>query len=265
MQKTILNVTAFVSMLCLIPVLAHALPRKSTEINCGVFTKDALPKAVYQTDPEAIERFHLITKEVRSSYHAILFLGDSLTQKWDPSIWDRYFAARGALNEGVNGDRTEHLLWRLEHGNLDGPTPKAIVLLIGTNDIGRNRLAAVTAEDIRAILMILRSRFPTARILLLGVLPRSELPGSRRRRQVSDVNHLIRKCGDGVHIFYADVGDALLDRDGRLTRKISPDGVHLSRRGYALLAARLERELDTILVKREKARRPSGKSLQSLK
>jgi lysophospholipase L1-like esterase len=208
-----------------------------------------MPPPTPQNDPEAVARFQLINREIATAPHAILFLGDSLTQKWDPAIWRQSFARRGALNAGINGDRTEHLYWRLEHGNLNlkGKPPQAVVLLIGTNDIGRNRSPEIIAEGIREILELLRSHFPAARLLLLGVLPRSESPVSRRRYQVHEVNRLIQHCADNRHIFYVDVGDALLDPNRRLTHMISPDGVHLSKAGYALLAARLDPELDHLL------------------
>ncbi|HJU19392.1 MAG TPA: GDSL-type esterase/lipase family protein [Stellaceae bacterium] len=218
------------------------------QLKCRPFTNVVLPTARQQTDPEAVERFRQIIQEVRSGSHNILFLGDSLTRKWDPAIWNRDFAPRGALNAGVNGDRTEHLLWRLDHGDLDGQHPQAVVLLIGTNDIGRNRPPEVIAEGIRDILGLLRSRLPAARILLLGVLPRNESPFSRRRDQVREVNRRIRMCADNEHIFYDNVGKVLLDRTGRLTRTISPDGVHLSKDGYFLLTARLELALRPILT-----------------
>lgn len=232
-------------------VLGGTDPDGTVQLKCRPFTTATPEKPVPQSDPLAIERFHTINQEVRSGPHTILFLGDSLTQKWDPSVWDRYFGARGGLNAGVNGDRTEHLLWRLENGNLDGTAPALVVLMIGTNDIGRNRPADMVAEGVRRILQVLRGGVPTSRILLLGILPRSEAANSRRRRQVAEVNRLIETCADREHIFYADFGDKLLDPkgdpEGRLTRAVSPDGVHLSRRGYTLLAAPLAAELDKIL------------------
>jgi lysophospholipase L1-like esterase len=221
-----------------------------SRLKCGPFTNEMLPVPTPQSDPEAVARFQLVNREVATAPHTILFLGDSLTRKWDPAIWQQDFARRGALNAGINGDRTEHLRWRLEHGNLNfnGRPPQAVVLLIGTNDIGRNRSPEIIAESIREILKLLRSRLPAARILLLGVLPRSESPVSRRRYQVREVNRLIQSCADNRHIFYADAGkDALLDPSGRLPRAISPDGVHLSRAGYVRLAARLDPELDHVL------------------
>lgn len=217
-------------------------------LRCRAFTEAPLPRPAEQTEPRRVARFRRINQEVEAGSHSVLFLGDSITQKWDREIWHRYFAPLDALNLGVNGDRTEHLLWRLKHGNLDRQHPEAVVLLIGTNDIGRNRPAALIADGIRANLRLLRTRLPTAGILLLGVLPRSESPLSRRRRQVHDVNALIRACADNQHVWYADFGSVLLDPKGRLTRKVSLDGVHLTRRGYSLFSVPLAAKLEKILA-----------------
>src|SRR6266581_2807559 len=84
------------------------------QLRCAPFSQAGIPRAALQTDPEAIERFQLINREANSGPHMVVFLGDSLIQKWDRSVWERYFAPLGSLNAGVNGDRTEHLLWRIE-------------------------------------------------------------------------------------------------------------------------------------------------------
>jgi lysophospholipase L1-like esterase len=210
-------------------------------VHCGFFANALQPAP--QTDPAAIERFQEINREAGARSHTVVFLGDSLTRKWDPSVWDQHFARLDALNAGVNGDRTEHLLWRVEHGNVQGQNPELVVLLIGTNDIGRNRPSQVIAEGVREILIALRAQLPATRILLLGVLPRSESSSSERRQQVKTLNQLIQNCADHQHVFYADIGGALLDNVARLARDISPDGVHLSEHGYRLLTARLEQEL----------------------
>jgi beta-glucosidase len=225
-----------------------AAGQSQPQLRCNPFANPI--EAAPQTDPEAVQRFETINHEAQASLHAVVFLGDSLTQKWDRSVWDQNFARLRPLNAGVNGDRTENLLWRIEHGNVDGQRPNLLVLLIGTSDIGRNRPAPAIAQGVREMLVALRSRLPEARILLLGVLPRSESPASHRRRQVTEVNQLIRSCADHQNIFYANVGDALLDTTGRLSRQVSPDGVHLSERGYALLTNRLEQELGRLLPKR---------------
>lgn len=249
MRWSVASVVLLGMALAFVPgtALASANTDVSAQLACGPFTKAAPPPPTPQTGPEAIARFQQIKKEIEAGPHAILFLGDSLTQKWDQTIWQQDATFRGALNAGVNGDRTENLLWRLQHGNLYRQHPDAVVLLIGTNDIGRNRSPEVVAESIRDILERLRVHLPGARLLLLGVLPRNESPFSRRRDQVRAVNRLIRQCGDDEHVFYVDVSTALLDSEGRLTRAISPDGVHLSSLGYARLTGRLDMELHRIL------------------
>jgi beta-glucosidase len=227
--------------------VGRSVDASPSQVICGVFADTGVPKPVPQTDPEAVQRFEVINTNTRASPHGVVFLGDSLIQKWDHSEWEQNFVTIGALNAGVNGDRTENLLWRIEHGNLDGQQPALVVLLIGTNDIGRNRSARIIAEGVREILLDLRARLPKARILLLGILPRGESPGSRRRLQVFEVNQLIRTCADRESVFYADIGGSLLDRSGHLTREISPDGVHLSERGYERLTDRLMLEINKLI------------------
>jgi beta-glucosidase len=155
---------------------------------------------------------------------------------------------RGVLNAGISGDFTDHILWRLDHGNLAGPPPKAVVLLIGTNDLAAHRSPELTADGIRANLVLLRERLPESRILLLGLLPREQFPDAPLRWAVAQVNRLIRDCADGEHIVYAEIGDPLLDSDGQLSVAVSPDWLHFSERGYALLAAGLEPVLDRVLA-----------------
>jgi beta-glucosidase len=195
----------------------------------------------------ALERAKWINQAIKFSPYSILFFGDSLTEGWDAAVWEKSLAPRGALNAGVSGDRTDNLLWRLQNGNLAGPAPQAVVLLIGTNDLAYGRSPALTADGIRANLEALRQRFPATTILLLGLLPREEASTAPLRVAATMVNHLIRACADGEHIVYADIGDVLLDGDGRLTTAVSPDGLHFTARGYSLLASRLEPELDRLL------------------
>ncbi len=213
---------------------------------CGPFTHEQLPAPVPSPYPSAIERAKSINQAVKSSLYPILFFGDSLTEGWDAAVWEKSLAPRGALNAGASGDRTDNLLWRLQNGNLAGSPPQAAVLLIGTNDLAYGRSPALTADGIRAVLGELRQHFPTASILLLGLLPREESPSAPLRVATTKVNLLIRDCADGKHIVYADIGDVLLEQDGRLAPVISPDALHFSARGYSLLAPRLERELERL-------------------
>ena len=216
-------------------------------LQCGPFAHEKFPAPVPSPYSSALERVKHINQAVKSTRYSIIFLGDSLTEGWDAVVWERTLASRGALNAGVSGDRTDHLLWRLRNGNLAGSPPKAVVLLIGTNDLAYGRSPALTADGIRANLDELQQHFPDTRMLLLGLLPREASPTARLRVETTKVNRLIRDCADGQHVFFADIGDVLLDGNGQLTVAISPDGLHFTARGYWLLASRLDPELDRLL------------------
>ena len=215
-----------------------------TALRCGPFTEDMLAAPEPHEANWPVQRFESINTAVETQPHRVLFLGDSLTEGFDLEVWRQHMAPRGVLNAGISGDRTEHLLWRLQHGNLAGPPPKAVVLLIGTNDIGHGRSPAAAAEGIRANLQYLRRHLPGTRILLLGLWPRSESPDDRLRRDTVAVNRLIQRCGDNGAVVYADIGGELLDPEGRLTPAISPDGLHFSALGYARLAPKLDALID---------------------
>lgn len=221
-----------------------------TTIPCGPFTQDRIASPEPREAAPAVARFDRIKTAVGTEPYRALFLGDSLTERFDPQVWRKHMTPRGVLNSGVNGDRTEHMLWRLKHGNLAGPPPAAVIVLIGTNDLGHGRPPEQAAEGIRANLLYLRQQLPNARILLLGLLPRSASPEAGLRRKVAAVNSLIRSCGDDRVIVYADIGGVLLDRKGRLPPNIAPDQLHFSRQGYELLAPRLDALIDTVLSRR---------------
>ena len=202
-------------------------------VSCGHFSKASVADPAPREDQHSLERLASINASVKAQQNSVLFLGDSITERWTPEIWQRYFTPRKILNAGIDGDRTEHLFWRLDHGNLDGPTSRLIILLIGTNDLGHGRPPTVAAEGIRADLVHLRNRLPRTRILLLGLTPRSD----RFHRKVMDVNKLIATCNGGW-VTYRDIGNGLLDK-GRPAKETLLDGVHFTSRGYDFLTARL--------------------------
>jgi beta-glucosidase len=219
---------------------------------CDHFTQDVLPNPEPREHPLPVRRAEQINAAIKSQPYRVLFFGDSLTERFEmndaPELWRDHMAPRGVLNAGVNGDRTEHLRWRLAHGNLDGRKPQAVVVLIGTNDIGHGRPPDVTAEGIRAVVADLRERLPDVPILLLGLLPRGGSPDARLRQGVEAVNRLIRRCGDDSTIFYRDIGGALLDPQGQLTRVVAPDLLHFSAVGYARLVRQLDPAIDALLA-----------------
>jgi lysophospholipase L1-like esterase len=227
--------------------------RAQDTLRCGPFTTDVLAAPEPREAHWPVQRFEKINAAVKTQPYRVLFLGDSITERFPtdaPEVWRDHMEPRGVLDAGVSGDRTEHLLWRLEHGNLDGPAPAAVVVLIGTNDLGHGRMPEIAAEGIRANLRYLRQRLPAARILLLGLWPREEAPDARLRRGTVAVNQLVRSCGGDSAVVYADIGGVLLDPEGRLTPEISPDRLHFTALGYARLAPRLDALIDGLVAGR---------------
>src|ERR1051325_3895365 len=224
--------------------------RAEPTLACGHFTQDPLPPPKPRETASAKKRFEEINAAVRTQSYRVIFFGDSLTERfetWDaPQLWQQHMAARSVLNAGVSGDLTEHLRWRLHNGNLDGPPPEGIVLLIGTNDLGLGRSADDTAEGIRANLLRLREKVPGAPILLLALWPRGGDPDSKFRAPIREVNNLIRSCGDNRGVIYADIGGVLLESDGRLSKAISPDLLHFNRTGYERLVPKLDQLIDSL-------------------
>jgi lysophospholipase L1-like esterase len=175
----------------------------------------------------------------------LLFLGDSITQGWnDNETWKRYYGARKAANFGLGGDHTQHLLWRIQNGAIEGLNPKVVVLLIGTNNIGANTPEEI-AVGIKAIVKTLRAKLPHSKLLLLGVLPRGvyrdkSLKEDKLDPRPAQINVLIQSLDDGTMIRYLDIGSAFLNDAGQPAKAWMPDFLHLSPEGYRRWADAME-------------------------
>jgi lysophospholipase L1-like esterase len=169
----------------------------------------------------------------------LLFLGDSITDGWrggGKAVWEKNYAQLKAANFGIGGDRTEHLLWRLQNGELDGIKPKLAVLMIGTNNLGANKDEEI-AEGIRAIVADLHERTPATRLLLLGIFPRGMKADDSARGRIQHINSIIAKLDDdGRTIKYLDIGNKFLEADGTLPKSVMPDGLHPNANGYEIWA-----------------------------
>lgn len=181
----------------------------------------------------------------------LVLLGDSITQGWETA--GRKQAALlaghvgGVLNLGYSGDRTEHLLWRLEHGELDGIRPRAVALLIGTNNTGHcpKRPAAETAAAVGRIVGRLRTKVPDAVIVLHAIFPRGPADGSLRRIN-EEINTLIRPLADGRTVIWLDLRRDFLDGSGNIPGALMPDGLHPADPGYVLWREALCRTFDRL-------------------
>ncbi|MBX9658958.1 MAG: acetylglucosamine-6-sulfatase [Nitrospiraceae bacterium] len=188
---------------------------------------------------------------VRQGPVDLLMIGDSITQGWNDEgrrVWERYYAHRRAVNLGFNSDRTEQVLWRLQHGEIDGIHPKVAVVMIGTNNSGtRNDPPEETAAGVEAIVTLLRAKLPETKILLLGIFPRGATATDSLRRLNRAINDRLRGLADGQHVHYLDLGHLFLDRDGRLKRDLMPDLLHPNEQGYQVWAEGMEAQLKVLL------------------
>lgn len=198
------------------------------------------------------QRHQKINDRAKQGDVDLIFIGDSITQGWesDPGkdVWQKFYGSRKAMNAGIGGDRTQHVLWRLEHGNIDGIKPKLAVVMIGTNNSGADSPQDIAA-GITAIVEKLREKLPGTKILLLGVFPRGP-NGEDEKRQVNvATNNIIKSLDDGKKVFYLDISDEFLGDDGKLSKQIMPDLLHLSTRGYEIWAEAIEPKVSELLGK----------------
>jgi len=188
----------------------------------------------------------------------VVFIGDSITHFWESygaNQLEKYFSegALKMLNLGYGGDRTEHLLWRLdEGGELDGYAAKCILLMIGTNNTGHFPVAqeppADTILGIRAILRLIRQKQPDAAIVLTAIFPRGRDVNDSARRRNETVNREIRSFADGKHIFWCDFNEQFLTRDGLLSPAIFPDRLHPADKGYEIWYSAVKPYIDYALA-----------------
>lgn len=182
---------------------------------------------------------------------ALVFIGDSITHGWEKEgakIWEREYARYHALDLGFSGDRTENVLWRLQHGEVDGIAPKVAVLMFGTNNTGhRLEDPATTAAGIKRNIDELQKRLLNTKILLLAIFPREESPTGKQRRINDDVNGRIARYADGRKVFFLDINSAFLQPDGTLSKDIMPDLLHPNEKGYQIWADAMRPELQRLL------------------
>jgi lysophospholipase L1-like esterase len=179
----------------------------------------------------------------------LVFLGDSITAGWgrQQPIWDKAFGTYKPANFGIGGDRTQHVLWRIKNGELDVIKPKAIVLMIGTNNSATDSAEGIS-KGITAIVETIRSKQPQAKLLLLAVFPRGEKRSPNPQRdKLKEVNATIAKLDDGKHIHFLDIGEKFLQPDGSLSKEIMPDFLHLSPAGYQIWADAISEKLAALM------------------
>ena len=182
----------------------------------------------------------------------LLMVGDSITHNFESvgaKVWKKYFEPLKAINLGFGGDRTNHVLWRLNHLPQLKKAPKAAVVLIGTNNIcwGSDK-PKQAAAGVQAVARKLSDLYPEMKILVLGVFPRRRKLDHPHRKQINELNSYLPELLKGMeNVTLLDIGPAFLDEKGFLPKEIVPDTTHPNEKGYEIWAKAIEPELKKIL------------------
>ena len=245
----LLSLTAFAQTNTYLPVATNA----PAVVAAPLFNTATNP---VPRDPKWVLRHESFLRDVSNAAAVeLVFLGDSITDGWrtrGSNVWNQIYAPRHAVNLGIGGDRTEHVLWRIQQGELDGIHPKALVLMIGTNNSGKEKSGKLRnttpeiIEGVQVIVAAIRAKLPDTKILLLGIFPRGTLD-AEQRAQVALINTVIAKLDDGKSVKYLDIGSQFLEADGTLPKSIMPDLLHPNERGYQIWSDAMEPSLAQLL------------------
>jgi lysophospholipase L1-like esterase len=222
------------------PLVAHIGPEQS-DMPAPKLRGDG------QIDPSFVESHESFLKRGKEGTIGVLFIGDSITHRWldTQDLWEKYYGQYDPADFGIEGDKTQHVLWRFDKGELDGIHPKVVVLMIGTNNMS-DPAEAIVQGDAKIVSEIHR-RLPDTKLLLLGIFPRGAKPDDAVRAKVKGINAELSKLDDGDKTRYLDIGDKFLDASGEITKEIMPDALHPSHQGYQIWADAMQPLLDEMM------------------
>ena len=185
----------------------------------------------------------------------VAFVGDSITARWrGGENWEKHWGSYRAVNMGIGGDQTQHVLWRLQNGGLDDYKAKLFVVMIGTNNMwGRNSDPAHAAAGVKAVIDLIQAKQPQAKILLMSILPLGEKPNPGRETRAA-VNELISKYQGGA-VQYIDISAKFLEPDGTISKEVMHDFLHLAPKGYDIWAEAIADKVKEIVGKTPSARK----------
>ncbi len=252
-MKITLQVAAALSLLAVVAPLRAQAPAARVDASAPVVKAgpDGQPNAAF------IKMHESFLARGKAGPIGVLFLGDSITAGWTPAngsrahIWDTYFGKMQPANFGIGGDQTQHVIWRIANGELDGISPKVVVLMLGTNNTGPapggHTAAEIAAAD-KKIVQLIREK-TGAKVLLLAVFPRGArkdqqgviqdsaiTDAARRTEIINAVNRELAKLDDGKNVRYLDINHVFLGQDGKIPFSIMPDQLHPNTAGYQLWA-----------------------------
>ncbi|GIO16302.1 hypothetical protein J19TS2_58570 [Cohnella xylanilytica] len=220
------------------------MTKPSDAVNTAVIPVSKLEEDSY----DWWERHEQVLRIQKELDPEVVLIGDSITHFWggepwsdnvhgERIAWNSVFAPYRVLNMGFGWDRTQNVLWRLDHGQLDGLKPEVVVILIGTNNTSETENARANdadeiAEGLRAICDRVEAKVPNARIVVMAVFPREKEPDHPRRVLIREINERYAKLAEERGYAFVDIGPRLLEPDGTLSSETAPDYCHLTERGY---------------------------------
>ena len=253
-QRTKIHTSAL-GMFALSFLLMPAWSAKAQEKKAQNSAVVPSPRMSMMPDPNWMKRHQAFVAMAQKGNIDLLFLGDSITDAWGgeghgnsagANVFAKEFERFKTANFGIGGDQTQHVLWRLQHGELEGIHPKAVMLMIGTNNTGGHSAEAI-ADGITAIVKEIPKRSPHTKILLLGIFPRGQKPNPLRDK-IKQVNAIVSKLDDGGKtVKYLDIGDKFLEPDGSISKEIMPDALHLTEKGYQIWADAVKEPIAELL------------------
>jgi lysophospholipase L1-like esterase len=232
----------------LLPAFAAQAPARKADASAPLVK----PGPDGQPNPTFLRMHESFLARGKSGPIGVLFLGDSITQGWSAKdrahIWEAYYGAMQPANFGIGGDQTQHVIWRIAHGELDGIAPKVVVLMLGTNNTAAHTADEIAAAD-KKIVGLIREKLPNTKVLLLAVFPRGArknaegvvtpeavADAARRMAIIDGVNAQLAKLDDGKHVRFLDINHVFLGQDGKIPFPIMPDQLHPNAAGYQLWA-----------------------------
>lgn len=180
----------------------------------------------------------------------LVFIGDSITHGWEGSgkdIWEHYYGPRNAINLGFGWDRTEHVLWRLDNGEIDGIRPKVAVILIGVNNVGGNTIEDTVAGTV-AVVNEVHKKLPKTKVLLLSIFPWRPTADDPMRKKANEISEKVASVFSREKwVKPLNIGEKFLGTDGSLSKEIMPDYLHPNKMGYQIWAEAMEPILSKLM------------------
>jgi lysophospholipase L1-like esterase/acetyl esterase/lipase len=240
------------------PLLSELMGDKSLDTDIPINTA-IVPVPKLENDSYDWWKRHAEVLRIKDSINPeIVLIGNSITHFWGgepklkfadgtprvpngPKSWDSLFHQYRVLNLGFGWDRTQNVLWRLDHGELDGLHPRTVIINIGTNNTSQTENARINtapeiAEGIRAVCMRVRSKLPGAKIVLMAIFPREQNPDHPRRILIKETNRLLEIFAKEQNITFVNIGPKMLNPDGTLPQRIAGDFCHPTEEGYQIWA-----------------------------